>query len=75
MDPGLRQIQVADLQRRKFVAPNSATSPQKLAFLSEFYYNYILRCWNQLELRVHIYNNQVKHGTDVPCNKMQYRTT
>lgn len=65
MDSGLGQIQVADLQRRNFVASHSATSPHKLAFLSEFYYRYILRCWNQLELRVRIYN-QVKHGTDVP---------
>lgn len=24
------------------------------------------RSWNQLELRIRIYNNQVKNGTDVP---------
>jgi len=44
VDSGLVQIQVAESQRRNFVAPYSATSPHKLAFLSEFYYRYIFRC-------------------------------
>ena len=42
MDLGLGQIQVADLQRRNFVAPHSATSCHKLTFLSEFYYRLYL---------------------------------